>query len=422
MNYNEIIVKKENDQLLNYEELDYVFNGYLNGKVSDADMTRLLKAICKYSLTEEETYNLTDIFIKSGDILDLSSLGIVVDKHSTGGVGDKITLIIAPIVASIGVRIAKMSGRGLGHTGGTIDKLESIKGFDTSLSKDEFINEIKDINVAITSQTANVVPMDKKVYALRDVTGTTKSIPLIASSIMSKKIACGANKILIDVKVGSGALLETIEEAEELSKLMINIGKKYDREVICMLTDMNSPLGSNIGNSLEVIEAINVLQGRGEKRLVSLSKIMASYLVSMAKNISFEDASLLVEDSIKSGNAYSKFIELVTRQHGNINNIVIDNKKIEVYSREEGYISKIDTYGLGLLSCKMGAGRVHKEDEIDYGSGIVLNKQIGDYAKSNELLCTLYTKKDIIDEEVLKLFTFSQVSVKGNPLIYQTIK
>lgn len=417
----DIINKKENNEYLSYEELNQVFNDYLNNKVSDVDMTRLLKSICMFGLSEEETFDLTDIFIKSGDILNLSELGTVVDKHSTGGVGDKITLIVGPLVASCGVKIAKMSGRALGHTGGTIDKLESIKGFNVSLSKEEFINQIKKINIAITSQTGDIAPMDKKVYALRDITNTTMSIPLIASSIMSKKIACGANKILIDVKVGNGALITNITDARELSKLMISIGQKYDREVRCILTNMSIPLGKNIGNGLEVKEAIEILKNLGDERLKSLSIEMASLLVSMARNMNLNNARELVKEKLVNGEALNKFKELISAQHGDLNSIMIDSNIIPVKAEKSGYLTKIDALMLGKLSNKLGSGRIKKEDLIDYGSGIVLNKNLNDYLNKDDVICYLYTKRDVLLEDVLSCFEINNEKIEEDPLIYEII-
>lgn len=418
----EIIEKKEKNEYLSYEELNQVFNGYLDGTVNDTDMTRLLKSICEYGLSEEETYNLTEIFIKSGDTLNLESLGTVVDKHSTGGVGDKITLIVGPIVAACGVKIAKMSGRALGHTGGTIDKLESIKGFNVKLTEEEFINQINRINIAITSQTGDIVPMDKKVYALRDVTNTTMSIPLIASSIMSKKIACGANKILIDVKVGSGALLTNIEAARKLSRLMINIGKKYNREVKCILTNMKIPLGRNIGNGLEVKEAMEILSNKGDERLKSLSIEMSSILVSMDKGIQLNVARELVKEKLQNGEALNKFKELVYAQGGDINDIALDTNHISLNATRDGYLTKIDALALGKLSNKLGAGRINKEDAIDYGSGIILNKGINDEIKQGDSLCYLYTNKKLEGIDFGGCFEVSDQKVADEPLIYEIIE
>lgn len=390
MNIVDIINKKRVGQVLTREELDYAFNGYLNGTVKDYQMSSLLMAICINGMDEYETFALTDIFINSGDIIDLSCIpGIKVDKHSTGGVGDKVTLIIGPIVASTGCVVPKMSGRGLGHTGGTIDKLESIEGFNTSLSEEEFINQVKKIGLAVIGQTKNLCPIDKVIYALRDVTGTTASIPLIATSIMSKKIAGGADKILLDVKVGNGALMKTREDAEKLATLMEKIGKNYNREVICEITDMNIPLGDNIGNSLEVIEAMDILNGK-KGRLYDLCIEIASQMISLAKNISMPDARIEAINAIDSKRAYNKFLEFVKEQGGDITSLKVSDKTIEVKSTKTGVIKEMNALALGELSVSLGAGRRNKEDKIDHTVGIVLEKHLDEHVEVGETLCTLY--------------------------------
>ena len=392
MNIVEIINKKRVKCELTKEELAYAFNGYLNGNVKDYQMSSLLMAICINGMNKREIFDLVDIFIKSGDVLDLSSIpGIKVDKHSTGGVGDKVTLIIGPIVAACNAYVAKMSGRGLGHTGGTIDKLESIKGFNTSLSEEEFIKQVKEIGIAITGQTKNLCPMDKVIYALRDVTGTVASIPLIATSIMSKKIAGGADKILLDVKVGDGALMKTMEDAQNLANLMEEIGKFYHREVICEITDMNTPLGDNIGNSLEVIEAMDILKGK-KGHLRDLCIDVSSKMVSMAKEISIDKAKEEVLEVLENGSAYNKFIELVKAQGGDMSSLEVSHKTIDVKSNKKGTLSKIKALKLGELSLMLGAGRINKEDIIDHSVGIVLKKHLNDYVNIGDTLCTLYVK------------------------------
>jgi len=392
MNAVEIINKKRVKGELTKEELSFIFNGYLNGSVKDYQMSSLLMAICINGMSEKETFDLVDIFIKSGDVLDLSMIpGIKVDKHSTGGVGDKVTLIIGPIVASLGIPVAKMSGRGLGHTGGTIDKLESIKGFNVSLTEEEFINQVKDINLAVTGQTKNLCPMDKVIYALRDVTGTVASIPLIATSIMSKKIAGGADKILLDVKVGDGALMKTYDDAQKLANLMTKIGTFYKREVICEITDMNTPLGDNIGNSLEVIEAMDILKGKkGHLRDLCIEE--ASKMVSMAKNISIEESKKMVLETLDSGKAFDKFLEFVKYQNGDIRSLEVSPLTIDIKSNKKGILKRIKALNLGNLSVSLGAGRLNKEDSIDYTVGIVLKKHLDDVININDTLCTLYVK------------------------------
>ncbi len=394
MNIIDIITKKRLKEELSYEELSYAFNSYLKGLVKDYQMSSLLMAIVINGMSDEETFNLTDIFLKSGDRLDLSSIkGTKIDKHSTGGIGDKITLIIGPIVASLGVVVPKMSGRGLGYTGGTIDKLESIKGFKTSLTEDEFIKELKDIGFAITSQTSNLCPMDKYIYALRDVTGTTESIPLIATSIMSKKIAGGADKILIDIKCGEGALIKTKEDANKLKTLMERIGSYYQKETICEITDMNTPLGTNIGNALEVMEAMDVLNGK-QGKLTDLSIELASQMVSIGLNISFEEARKKVLENINNKKALNKFLEFVKYQGGDISSLKVSSYKEEVKSKKSGTIKSIKALNIGKLSCSLGAGRLNKEDIIDYSVGIVLNKVVGDKVNINDTLFTMYKKDD----------------------------
>ena len=377
MNIVDIINKKRVGKTLTYEELKYVFLGYLNNKIESYQVSALLMAICINGMTDEETINLTKVFIESGEILDLSSIpGVKVDKHSTGGVGDKTTLVIAPIVASCGVYMAKMSGRGLGYTGGTIDKLESIEGFKTGLSKEEFLQELKDIGLVISSQTAELAPIDKKVYALRDVTGTVESYPLIAASIMSKKIASGADKILIDLKLGIGALIHNESDANKLKEIMIKIGNSFNRETRVMITSMDAPLGRNIGNSLEVMEAIEVLKGNIDTPFASLCIELASNLVSMGKGISLSDAEAEVIKVIKNNQAYNKFLEFVKYQHGNINSLKVSDEKIEIRSTKRGVLKGINARIVGEVSMKLGAGRVTKDDPIDPSVGISLNKQV----------------------------------------------
>ena len=389
--YEKIVDKKNKKQELSYKELDMYFNAYLNDKINDEVMTKLLKAICKNGLNDKEIINLTDIFIKSGDTLNLDYLGITVDKHSTGGVGDKTTLILAPLLASCNILMPKMSGRGLGYTGGTIDKLESIN-VNVNLSEKTFIKTVKDIGFCIISQTKNICLMDKKIYALRDVTNTTESIGLIASSIMSKKIACGASKIVIDIKIGNGALIKNYDDAIKLAKIMKKIGKHYNKEVICILTDMTNPLGSNVGNKIEVMEVLDILQNKKDNLLKSLVIDMATEIVMVVKNVSKKDAKKEVITNLENGKAYEKFITYVNRQNGNIDNLKL-KKGINVLSEKEGYLKEINALEIGKLSCKLGSGRVKKEDNIDYDAGVILKKEVGSYVKKGDILCTIYGKK-----------------------------
>ncbi len=410
-NYDDIVNKKNNKKELTYKELETYFNDYLNNKISDEMMTKLLKSICKNGLSDKEIIDLTDIFIKSGEKLNLDFLGITVDKHSTGGVGDKTTLILAPLVASCGCLMPKMSGRGLGFTGGTIDKLESI-GVNVNLCEEEFINNVKNIGFSIISQTKNICLMDKKVYALRDVTNTTESIGLIASSIMSKKISCGASKILIDIKVGKGALIKTKKDAIKLANIMKKIGNHYNKEIRCMLTNMDYPLGSNIGNKIEVMEVLDILQNKKNNLLKKLVIDMATEIVSMAKNITKEEAQKEVIYNLENNLAYNKFLEFLKVQNGNIDNLKL-KKGINIRSEHEGYLTEINALEIGKLSSNLGAGRIKKDDKIDYDAGIILKKELGDYVKKGDILCTLYGKKqDNIN--INKIFKFSKSKPKLN--------
>lgn len=403
--YEEIVNKKNNGLVLSYKEMDMYFNAYLNNNINDEVMTKLLKAICKKGLNDKEIIDLTDIFIKSGDTLNLDYLGVTVDKHSTGGVGDKTTLILAPLLAACDVLMPKMSGRGLGFTGGTIDKLESIN-VNVNLSEEDFIKTVKEIGFCVISQTKNICLMDKKIYALRDVTNTTESIGLIASSIMSKKIACGASKILIDIKIGNGALIKNYDDAIKLAKIMKKIGKHYNREVVCMLTDMNVPLGSNVGNKIEVMEVLDILQNKKDNLLKSLVIDMATEIVMLAKNMPKQDAKKEVVTNLENGKAYEKFTSFVTRQGGSIDNLKL-KKGINLLSEKEGYLKEINALEIGKLSCKLGSGRVKKEDNIDYDAGVILKKEVGSYVKKGDILCTIYGKKqDNID--INKIFRISK--------------
>ena len=388
----DIISKKANKYELTKEELETIFMGYLNDEVKDYQMSAFLMAICINDMSDSEVFALTDIFIKSGDVLDLSFIdGIKVDKHSTGGVGDKTTLIVAPLVASCGVPVIKMSGRGLGYTGGTIDKLESIPGFKVDLTEEEIKRQAHDIGIVLTSQTKDLTPLDKKVYALRDVTATTNSIPLIASSIISKKIAGGADKIVIDIKVGSGALLKTKEEAERLSNLLIKIGTYYQKEVRTIISNMDVPLGHNVGNKLEVLEALDVLNGKEKGVLYDLVIELASEMVSLGKEISVESAKKEVVDNLENGKALNKFLELVKYQHGNIDNLSIDAKIYNIKANKSGVLKNINALSIAKLSESLGAGRKNKDDKIDYNAGVVLRKNIGDEIKEGDVLASLYT-------------------------------
>ena len=423
MNIIDLINKKRQGLILSDKEIKYIIEEYMNNNIKDYQMSSLLMAICIKEMTDNEIFSLTKYMLNSGERLKLSSLNNVVDKHSTGGVGDKTTLIIGPIVASCGVSVAKMSGRGLGHTGGTIDKLESIPGFKVNLKEKDFIKQVKDINLAVVSQTNNLVPADKKIYALRDVTGTVESISLIASSIMSKKIASGANKLVIDVKVGKGALLKNLKDAEKLANLMIKIGEKNGIEVICLLTNMDIPLGNNVGNALEVEEAMDILQNKKEGNLKELCIELSTYMVSLGLNINYEEAKEKVITNIENGSAYNKFLEFVKYQGGDIDSLELSKHKYEIKSPKEGYLTDINAYELGKLSMNLGAGRLSKEDEIDYGSGIITHKNVGDYIKKGEKLLTLYSNKNLKASIMnTPIFKINKTKPKKEELIYKVIK
>ena len=404
----DIINKKANNFELTKEELETIFMGYLKGEVKDYQMSAFLMAICINDMSDSEIFALTDIFIKSGDVLDLSFIdAIKVDKHSTGGVGDKTTLIIAPLVASCNVPVIKMSGRGLGYTGGTIDKLESIPGFIVDLTEEEIKKQAEEIGLVITSQTKDLAPLDKKVYALRDVTATTNSIPLIASSIMSKKIAGGADKIVIDIKVGNGALIKTKEDAERLSSLLIKIGIYYQKEVRTVISDMNRPLGHNIGNKLEVMEALDVLKGNTKGKLLDLSLTLASEMVSLGKNIPIEEARKEAIENLTNGKALNKFLEFVKYQHGNIENLEINARVYNIKANKNGTLKDINALNIAKLSEYLGAGRKSKDDKIDYNAGIIIKKDIGDEIKEGDILASLYTNIDNPTFNLERIFEIS---------------
>ena len=423
MNIIDLINKKRLGLILSDKEIKYIIEEYMNEKIKDYQMSSLLMAITIKGMTDNEIYSLTKYMLNSGEKLDLSTLGNVVDKHSTGGVGDKTTLIIAPIVASCGVNVAKMSGRGLGHTGGTIDKLESIPNFKVNLSKEDFFNQVKKIGLAIVSQTNNLVPADKKIYALRDVTGTVESIALIASSIMSKKIASGAKKIVIDVKVGTGALIKNLEDATKLAQLMIKIGKQNNIEVTCLLTNMNTPLGNNIGNSLEIQEVIDILHNHKQNNLTNLCIELATHMVSLGLNISYDKSKEKVLENINNDKAYNKFLEFIKAQKGDIEKLPIATKKYEIKSPKEGYLNSINALELGKLSMELGAGREKIDDTIDYGAGVIIQKEIGDYIKRGDILMTLYTNKNLKASIMnTPIFSINKTKKEQEPLLYKIIK
>lgn len=406
MNILEIISKKKDGLELSREELEYAFMGYMNNAVPDYQMSSLLMAITIKGMSFEETANLTNIMLKSGHEMDTSSVkGMQVDKHSTGGVGDKTSMIIGPILASLGLKMGKLSGRGLGFTGGTVDKLESIPGFRVALTEEEFIHDLNKVGFVECEQTPEFTPLDKVIYNLRSITGTVESIPLIASSIMSKKLAVGAKYILIDLKVGEGALIKNKHDAVDLANMMIEIGKRYHTEVIPVLTDMNNPLGDNVGNVLEVLEALDVLKGK-YGMLRDLCIELSSVLYSKAMNVDMNKAKELVTDSLDTGKAYNKFLEFIKMQGGDIEKIEVAQYLKPVASTEEGKLKNISAYKIGMLSLHLGGGRDKKGALINYGVGVVMNKHIGDTIKVGDTLCYLYQKDETdYSKEALDAFT-----------------
>jgi len=398
MNMYDLILKKKRGSELTNEEIRYMITGYTKGDIPDYQMSAMMMAICFQGMTPEETKNLTLAMAESGDILDLSEIkGIKVDKHSTGGVGDKTSLVLGPMVASLGVSVAKMSGRGLGHTGGTIDKLESFTGFTTALSKDTFMNNVNEIGIAIAGQTADLAPADKKLYALRDVTGTVDQMSLIASSIMSKKLASGADAIVLDVKTGDGAFMKTLEDSIALARSMVSIGKLAGKKMAAIISDMDQPLGNAVGNILEVKEAIDTLQGHGPKDLEELVLTLGSYMVVAAEKApSIEIARDMLKQTIVDGSAFDTFKKFVVAQGGCEEEVLhpemlASAKYIEdVLSEKGGYVAKIQTEEIGRISLLLGGGRETKEIEIDLTVGVVLNKKRSDAVKAGEVLATIH--------------------------------
>lgn len=423
MNIIEIINKKRLGEVLTNEEIAYMVNGYVDGSIKDYQMSSFLMSICINGMNLEEVSCLTDVMIKSGEQLDFSYLGDnVVDKHSTGGVGDKTTLVLSPIVAACGINVAKMSGRGLGFTGGTIDKLESIEGFRTSVSTSEFMEQVKNIHLAVVAGNSNLVIADKKMYALRDVTGTVESIPLIASSIMSKKIAAGTKKIVIDVKVGKGALMKNIDDARVLAKTMIEIGKRHGVEVRCVLTRMGEPLGYAIGNGIEVMESIDALNGKYSSDFYELIVTLASHMVSMGLNIDINSAREKVLNVIKNNLGYDYFLNMVKAQCGDISKIAVSPNKLFVKSNVSGYIHNIDAYKLANVSLELGSGRKELTDEIDHSVGVWLNKKTGDFVNVGDTLATIfYNKVNVPVDDVISSFKIDESVYEKESIILEVI-
>ena len=433
MNMYDIIDKKRQKKDLSKEEIEYFVEGFTRGKIPDYQISALLMAICCNGMEDRELTDLTVAMANSGDKLDLSPVnGVTVDKHSTGGVGDKTTLIVAPIVASLGCKVAKMSGRGLGFTGGTIDKMESIDGYNTNIEEEEFINQVNKIGIGLIGSSKNLAPADKKIYALRDVTATVQSIPLIASSIMSKKIAAGSECIVLDVKVGSGAFMKNFIQGAKLARTMVNIGKMAGRKMSAVITNMNAPLGNQIGNNLEVKEAIEVLQGKGPKDITNICIHLATEMLMLCTNKKKDECENMVKKSIEDGSAFNKFKDLIINQGGSIKQI--DNPElfekakysIEIKAKRTGHIIRMNTSQIGRVSTILGAGRVTKEDTIDYSAGITVIKKTGDFVKAGQSIAILHTNKEDKIEEAKELY-LSSIKIylhkpKRQRIVYGIIK
>ena len=430
----DLIRKKRNGGELAKEEIDYLVSAYTNGEIPDYQMSAMLMAIYFRGMNPRETADLTMAMVNSGDILDLSMVdGVKADKHSTGGVGDKVSLVLGPMAAAVGMPVAKMSGRGLGHTGGTIDKLESIPGFITSMEPERFISQINSIKIALTGQTGNLTPADKKIYALRDTTATVESIPLIASSIMSKKIAAGADVIVLDVKCGSGAFMKTQEDAEKLASLMVDIGKSLGRRTTAVITDMDEPLGHAVGNANEVIEAVETLKGRGSRDVLEVSLVLGSWmLVGSGMEKSQQEAYLKLKQTIDNKSALNKFREWITAQGGDAG--VIDDYKrlpqaklvIDVNAPKSGYINHMDSDEIGMAAMVLGAGREKKGDDIDLAVGIDLLKKTGDYAKEGEIIAKIYANDEnraqSSIQRLIAAYTINETKADKTALIKKVIQ
>lgn len=427
----DIILKKRRGEELTDEEIRFFVDGYTRGEIPDYQASAFCMAVCFRGMSESETFSLTKHMMYSGDTVDLSALTHTVDKHSTGGVGDKTSLIVAPTAASLGLSVAKMSGRGLGHTGGTIDKLESIPGYRTSLTEEEFLNQVKKIGVAVIGQTGNLAPADKKLYALRDVTATVDSLPLIVSSIMSKKLAAGAENIVLDVKYGSGAFMKTPDDAKALASEMVKVGASFGRKVSALITDMDKPLGNCVGNSLEVIEAVKVLRGEENGELYELCVNIVSEMYSLAMGSTHEEALALAENSISSGKAYEKMLEWVSCQGGDVRYIEENTLPVGEFARvvrasEGGFISHIDAEKVGMSASLLGAGRISKTDRIDYGAGVMLQKNTGDHVRTGDEIAVMYSSnKDTLDaaeKMFVSAIEYSDTKPNDMPLIYGILK
>lgn len=415
----DLIIKKRNNLELSQKEIEFIISNYTNNSIPDYQMSSFAMAVLFNGMTPIETAYLTKAMMCSGDVIDLSEInGIKVDKHSTGGVGDKTSLVLGPLVASLGAKVAKMSGRGLGHTGGTLDKMESIPGVSIEMSEEQFIKQVNECGIAIMGQTNELVPADKKLYSLRDVTGTVESIPLIASSIMSKKLATGSDAICLDVKIGSGAFCKTYEAAEKLAKAMVEIGTHLNRDTKALITDMDQPLGFAIGNILEVKEAVNTLKGNGPKDLVDLCLEAGSIMLVQAKIYNNKnDAYNALKEVLENGKAFEKLKEFIAYQGGDTSYLddldKFDKAKYvyEIVAKKDGYIHNIKALDLGVAAMKLGAGRATKEDAIDYAAGLVLNKKVGDKVNNGDLLITVYTNKENINEILEEIESSFDISI-----------
>lgn len=429
----DLIIKKRNGERLTKEEIHFIIDGYVKGTIPDYQISAFLMAVYFQGLDKAEQVALTNEMLVSGEQIDLSSIdGICVDKHSTGGVGDKTTLVIAPIVAACGLKMAKMSGRGLGHTGGTLDKLEAIPGFRVDVSSEDFFKQVREISLAVIGQTANITPADKKLYALRDVTGTVESVGLIAGSVMSKKLASGANRILLDVKVGDGAFMKTLDDARELARAMVDIGNSCGRNTVAMLTNMNEPLGEMVGNSLEVIEAIETLKGQGPKTFTELCVDLCSELLLMSDVVSsIEDGKKMVEAKIASGEALEKLRQMISYQGGDPR-VIEDyslfpqaSQIVEVKARKAGVIQNLEALDIGVAAMLLGAGRENKDSVIDLGVGVQVKKKIGDSVEAGDVLAILYANGKNVEEakqKVLDAYTIGKEATPAQPIILDLIR
>lgn len=421
----QILKKLELNKRLSKEEISLEVDDYTNNRITDKEMTVFLKLVFKNRMSFKETIYLTEAMLNSGDIVDLSEIKLPkVDKHSTGGVGDKVSLILGPIVASCGLCFPKMSGKGLGFTGGTVDKLESIMGYKVKLSEKDFLNQLKKCGISIISQTKNIAPADKKIYDLRNKTNTTDSIPLIASSIMSKKLASGSDIIVIDLKVGNGAFMKNVRSARTLAKTMIRIGDYFNKKVVCVLTDMSSPLGTCVGNKLEVAEAIEYFEEVKDKKLDIVVRTIATYMVSLGKEISLEKARIEVNKVIENGKAKKKFYEWISLQGGRVEKFEIESEILNIKSPKNGYIKSIDASMIGKLSKALGAGRINKDDKIDTNVGIKIHKPVYSKVKEGDLIATIYFNKKIpnMEKRLLDAYTFTKSKPKRKPAVLKIIR